>query len=356
MAHFQVIGDTISGNILLLVFRKLGLTATIDNRFSAQWPALVVLPPNALKVLYWLNLENEILKHAIRIDRHDITNHLGQPFRVMGPGFYTDPSGLSIQLIEGEKLRAILHLAVEESLFWSFPNPIDEANVLPVTAVYNEHEINQPGLKHTGFWVIQGFSDFILPITIQTSITDVWMKGGRLRICPLNNHKVFWQAKIPRPGGLLPPDDPLNWMKSHFLDAENFVRELLNHLSDYHWCYDEVMLIPTKWKIGDAIRVGEARFQLTNDSLQGHALFMEEAFHLAHYLAKTSDYHSAIIDYESKNNQKLSQVIKEDWTSSQLHRYPYGRILMKLLLQYLPEKAMKTQLNYWYGLQGLDGY
>ncbi len=342
--------------MLLLVFRKLGIPATLVSPDKMDWPSMIFLPPNALKVLRWLGLESMVHNTSIQIDRHDYVNRLGIPLRVMGPGFYTDPSGLTIRVMDGRRFHKIIQTAVEDTNSYLVTgNAVENLYINIETRPWMaEALLSSTGNSYTGYWLTEGVVDFDLPLTMATSVTDVWTDGGRLRICPIGEGRVFWQGRVPQPGGLQPPQDILGWIKSQMSGTSGVISSFIQRIDHIHLSVAERV----KW-IENSIHhnriiVGEAKVQLTGESLQAQAIYMEEAFQLAHYLAKSSDWLGAVAQYQEKCSRKSKLIFSDDFWTSQFHRSSYGRFILNMLIRFLPEKSLKQQLNNLYSVNGLD--
>lgn len=334
------------------------MPASLSALERVNWPSLVILPPNAQKALKWLGLDEEVKALAYSVDRHDFVNEYCRPFRIMGPGFFTDLSGLSIQVNAGDSFEKIIKQAVENSNFNSLNinNLEDEIIETETRPSKVESRLNKTGNQHTGYWLFEGKIQYKLPLTIATSITDVWTQHGRLRICPLNEEEVFWQARLPHPGGLPEPHQPLEWLKSHFKHAAGDIASILNAINIVQNSESERMKWVNMPYHNTWIPAGNAITQLTGESLQAKAIYLEEAFQLPHYLAKNSDCITALQQFEERCRQKTRSIYQDEWWTSQLHRHTAGRRFLRLPIQLLPEKALKKQLNMLYGVNGLDAF
>ncbi len=333
-----------------MVFRKLGIPARLHAGALRINPTVCFLTPNAVKVLNWLEFDADLLKQAFRLDRHDITLPDGNPIRVMGPGFFSDPSGFSTWVIEGKSLIRFLETASNERNLFNriVAKSEDEPFIIETSPDYStQHGYSR--IRRTGNYVLEGIITYQLPLPMATSITETWSPEGRFRVCPLVDGKIFWQVKIPRQGGLAPPTSLIDWLKTCFVRLTGPFKAVLDHIQQVDHHYDELMIFPHSFS-ENPLLAGEARFKLTGDSLQEHALYWEEAYLFAHFLAKSSDVRKAAWEFEQHFQSKLDTLLKEDWQSSQLHRSPYGQKILKLLLKVLPEKALKKQLNALYKL------
>lgn len=357
MAHFQIYGGSLSANLFLLVFKKLGMPTTLFDSDEPSWPALIFLPPNAQKIIKWLGLELQVSKNAIQINRHDLVNSHGQPLRVMGPGFYTDPSGLNIQAIPGNIFQQIIKQEID-SLLPVYQRTSDHEEIwlnIETRPWAIEPLLSKTGIKYTGYWLLEGFADFNLPLTMATSLTDVWTRNGRIRVCPIENGRIFWQARIPHPGGLPAPDQPINWLKNQFKDTSGIITDIVEAIKRIDNSYNENVKWSNTVFHQDVILAGSAKVQLSGESLQAQAIYFEEAFQMTHYLAKSADWMGALEQYQKKCMSKTRLIYQDDWWTGQLHRSTSGRVILQLLLKMLPEKALKQQLNLLYRVNGLDG-
>ena len=376
----SIIGGGITGLTTALALQKMGIEATVYERSAVlnEVGAGILVQPNAMRVLNWLGLRDEIRELGYPLRKMDISNAQLIPFR--------EASAELIQGDNGEQMVAIHRARLQKVLFESLPS-----DRVQLAAPYHSHSAKDGKLevdlgtrkiltdvilgadginskvrkalfpdskkRYSGQTCWRGIAPMALPNEIVGRGYEAWGYGCRFGIIAISEKEVYWFAVAQAPES----QDP-SPLASHAPLLELFQRfhplvsKIINTTpldkiiaNDLH----DLARLDT-WSEGKVCLMGDAAHATTPNMGQGAGQGIEDAYFFSQAMAENSEPEQAFKVFEANRRKKVDYVVNNSWRFGKMAHSASGRWFMKTMMRLMPEKAMRRQMDKLYEVPGLS--
>lgn len=344
--HVLIIGGGIAGLAVSLFLKKAGINATIFESKPShdESGAGFILSPNGVKVLQFLNCEEEILLNSTVIKNiHMINQENDEIFvqRDYSDKYYNSPM---INITRANLSKVLLKIVNQFGIEIKYNKKLDylkqsskgvlatfedgstvEGNILiGADGTFSKTRTNIfPSLKldYAGIWGVQGISsieesNFKLNSDFYGYMGKNSFFLGFAKCHPTDQDNILWQAI-----GVSPEKLPINkFEKASANKIKAYMYDLMKDWNITEAVYD--MLENTKefyprsiYSIGDLPSWSQGRVVLIGDALhttnplvgQGASFSLEDAMHLAKML-KEHDYRDAFYYFEAERRPRIKKI------------------------------------------------
>lgn len=370
--EIAIIGAGITGLTTALALHKMGFSCTVYEQASQLQPvgAGIWLQPNAIKVMDWLGLKQEILAQGVQLNKVEITNSQLEPFKKTNMGIVMDEEGHQITSIHRARLQQILYDAVVKNTSVHLGQTYQDHQVTDgkVRIQFSEGKktsdlllgadgihskvrnalFPQSSLRYAHQTCWRGISGYQLPPALQHSGREAWGKGIRFGFSQVSADQVYWFAVAKAaPGG----KDQVMKVQSALIEKfkvfNPYVVKIIKHTAPdkiiRNDLYDLKKL--SDWHKGPACLIGDAGHATTPNMGQGAGQGIEDAYYLSHFMTASSNYQAAFDHFQHQRRKKVDYVVNNSWRLGQAAHHPIGQNIMKLILKITPEKVMVKQMQ-----------
>lgn len=372
-----IIGAGITGLTTAIALKKMGLTAHLYERVESLSPhgAGIWLQPNALKVLKWLGLLDQVTVAGSRIQEAMICDKalkpLGKSVALSIPalkeyGIISIHRGRLQQVLLGAlgPDKPVLsspyqhhrehkdHLEVQAGKEYWQADALLAADGLH--SAVRERLFPAARLRYAGQTCWRGISQIKLPAHLDHKGIEAWGPDARFGFAPISDHEVYWFAvSKSKPGQKDEPEHRKNMLLQRFSAFHALVNQIIEQTPEAatmrHDIWD-LKRLPT-WSKGKVCLLGDAAHATTPNMGQGGCQGIEDAFYISQLLAKANAPEAAFEQFEQQRRKKTDYVVKNSWLMGKMAHSTLGQPLMKLMMRSMPPKAMQKQLESLYSLQ-----
>ncbi|MEO9216935.1 MAG: FAD-dependent monooxygenase [Bacteroidia bacterium] len=374
-----IIGGGITGLTTALALHKLGIQSVVYEQATElnEIGAGILLQPNAIKVLDWLGIKDEIKKHGNGINRMELTNAQLIPFKKIKNEASLNESETKSIAIHRARLQKILYEEVSKvaaielhKTYMQHDLAADAIHVkfedgveATVAILLGADGINSK-VRHTLFpesatrnaqqvcW--RGISKMKLPDSLSHIGLEAWGDQVRFGFSKIHDDEVYWFAVAN--ANHLKKGEKLgskNYVAQLFQDFSPVVTELVanaNQTSIHQTILHDLKRL-AKWHIGNVCLIGDAAHATTPNMGQGAGQGIEDAYYISKLLQEAGlDSASAFEKFELKRRKKVDYVVNNSWTFGKMAHSRIGQPLLKLLLKITPENVMHSQMNKLYAI------
>lgn len=372
-----IIGGGIAGLTTALAFHKVGLHCEVYERARQinEVGAGIWMQPNALKVLDWLGLGDEVRANGVLLDKFDITDAMWVPFKKTSKDMVQDERGHKIVAIHRAVLQKLLlealpgeavHLGHE---FHSYAHKADKigasigeklvtSDVLigadGIHSKVRNETFPDTSLRYAGQTCWRGISEMDVPLEFRNAGVESWGKKVRFGFSPVAKRKVYWFAVInAEPNGVDHMGDIKSELHHIYRDFHPLVREIIGHTETEKIIRSDLSDLRRlkKWSKNQVVLIGDAAHATTPNMGQGAGQGIEDAYYLAHILAQERDIASGLQRFEASRREKVDYVVNNSWRFGKMAHSSFGQALMKTVMKWTPESVMVKQMNKLYSLK-----
>lgn len=368
----SIIGGGITGLSTALALHKLGYSNTIFERSSQlnEIGAGLLLQPNALKVLEWLGIREEVSKLGYEITNMEITNRHLKPFRKVSTETISDAEGNLSLAIHRADLQKVL------------TNAVNAHQPIVYDAKYVDHEIKNgkvhvtleqsnietdillgcdgihsqvrktifpdTTLRNSRQICWRGISTYKLPQELQRQSKEMWGKKIRFGFAQLSSERVYWFAVKSM------ENEDKNLSKEQvsqlFQNFTPMVRELITAADYIH--EDELSDLARldSWSHLNVCLMGDAAHATTPNMGQGACQGIEDAYYFANIYAKYNQISDAFSQFEASRRNKVDYVVNTSWMLGKIAHLGIGSMLMKAISILTPDFVLQKQMKQLYAI------
>jgi 2-polyprenyl-6-methoxyphenol hydroxylase-like FAD-dependent oxidoreductase len=375
-----IIGGGITGLTTALALRKMGMSAQVFERAPqlAEVGAGIWMQPNALKVLDWLEIGDNVRAAGMPLSEVEVTDPHLRPFRNTESETLQDEKGRQIISIHRARLQQILFEALPEDwVHLGQTYQSHEAHAKGVRIQLEEREVQSDLLlaadgiqsrvrqqlfpdsrtRYAGQTCWRGISAMRLPEELLGKGREAWGKTGRFGFANVSPDEVYWFAVVKAPQGgrdrpgelrekLLAIFQPFHPLIQQIISQTPLDRILRNDNSD-------LKRLPG-WHRGRTCLLGDASHATTPNMGQGACQGIEDAFYLSQMLSRHPDPRQAFAAFEQARRPKVDYIVNNSWRFGQLAHSPLGKPLMKLGMKLTPERVLQKQMARVFAVEGLE--
>jgi 2-polyprenyl-6-methoxyphenol hydroxylase-like FAD-dependent oxidoreductase len=373
-----IIGGGITGLTTALSLSKLGISSIIYEQTKEfnEVGAGIWLQPNAIKILDWLGLKNEIKNQGNELSKMEITNSQLIPFKKIKSEIVQDEEGNRTIAIHRAQLQKTLYSEVLKSskielnrkylshsvngkvITIQFDNGSANVDVLLGADGINSRvrKAIEPNftIRNSEQVCWRGISKTVLPNKLIKLGQEAWGKQIRFGFSQINQGEVYWFA--------VANSEHLN--KAEKLGKKQYIAELYQKFSevvielisktdpfDIHQAIlSDLKRIPC-WYNDRVCLIGDAAHATTPNMGQGACQGIEDAYYLSQSLSKhAQNTEKAFEEFQLKRRKKVDYVVNTSWQIGKMAHNRIGQAFMKLMMKMTPESVINSQMNKLYAI------
>jgi len=374
--EIAIIGAGITGLTTALALKKLSFSCKVYEQAPRlnEVGAGIWMQPNAMKVLDWLGIGDEIRNAGMQLENAVITYQKLIPLRKPNNQFVRDTKGNKITSIHRAKLQEILykslptetvflgqeyqgHSIENEKVNIKFQNKTVQADILLGADGIHSKVRNQlfpnSQIRYSGQTCWRGISDITLPERLNACGHEAWGNKVRFGFANVGKNKVYWFAVVKAPQGQKNPSNLKQHLLDTFSDFDNTVSEIIKSTPDEKILHNDIIDLNRidRWSQERACLLGDAAHATTPNMGQGAGQGVEDAYYFSNILNQVSDYEKAFDEFEKERRKKVDYIVKTSWQFGKMAHSPIGQSFLKLAIKMTPEKTMIKQMNQLYSIK-----
>ena len=375
---YTIIGAGIGGLTTGLAFEKAGIEYQIFERFKdlKEVGAGIWLSPNALQVLEYLDLLEEVKLNGNSIDRITIGRPDLTPISDNPQDFIKGRFGYSAIAIHRAKLQKILLDRIPkdkiyfDKSFESFETLKNgEVKVLFAdgSEAHTDFLIGADGihsrlrkqlfpdsqLRYTGQTCWRGIANTELHSDFDHRVYELWGKQVRFGFSRISKAKYYWFA--------VALDEP-----NQTDDSSCLQQKLLSLFDTFHSTVIDLIKATAQedvirndindlkpmphWYRGNVCLIGDAGHATTPNMGQGGAQAIEDAYYLSHII-QASPNKNNFESFQAKRQAKVNSIVSQSWTTGKIAHWRYGRGLRNMILKIIPKTLLNKKMIEMYQIE-----
>lgn len=371
--EIAIIGGGITGLTTALAFHKLGIQSTVYEQAEQlnEIGAGVWLQPNAMHILQWLGLKDEIVRAGCVLDKMEITYPNLQPVRKINADVVSDRYGHQTVAIHRGKLQRILFEAFEKvgkvELGMAYQSHADQnqRSVIQFNQKIVEADlvigadgigskvrtsIGLPSVfRNTNQICCRGIANYELPLQLKKSGKEAWGKKIRFGFSEVAPGQVFFFVVMNQE--VCPKDINVKTVAQQFKGFDPLVPDLIRTTKHLHIAELSDLKRLETWHKNNTCLVGDAAHATTPNMGQGACQGIEDAYYISHILAHHKTPQHAFASFEQKRRKKVDYVVNNSWKFGRMAHTPFSQSLLRTILKMTPERVMKKQMEQLYAVE-----
>lgn len=375
---YSIIGAGIGGLTIALAFEKAGIEYQIFEKTQKMTPvgAGIWLAPNALQVLEFFNVLDEIRENGNSIDRITLGKADLSPISDTYQNTIKKIFGYSTIAIHRAELQKILyskipkekiHLGKEFNHFEELTNQkvkvfFDDNSAYETDFLIGADGINsklrkqlfpESKTRYSGQTCWRGVANIKTDKEFQNRGVELWGNQVRIGISRLSENKVYWFAVA-----LAAPnqDDKAEIVQQKLSKMFSKFHPLVNKLilstsPDDIIRNDIIDLEPLdKWYKNNICLLGDAAHAATPNLGQGGAQAIEDAYYLSEII-KLQPKGNIFEIFQEKRVKKVNSIVKQSWVTGKMAHWKYGRGIRNFILKHMPKKLLEKKMIELYEIE-----
>lgn len=372
-----IIGGGITGLTTALALKKLNIACEVFEQAPQlnEVGAGIMMQANAMKVLDWIGIGDEIRSAGVQLDLVAITNQKLVPIRKPNTQFTTDQQGNKITAIHRARLQEILYHSLPEGMVKLgqeyqkhsiekgkvsiyFPNKTIEADLLlgadGIHSKVRKQLFPNTSTRYSGQTCWRGISTISLPEKYKTFGIEAWGQHLRFGFIRIADDKVYWfaVANAEKDG-----KDERSKLKEQLMDTfgifDDPVFDIIKNTPDEKIIRNDIIDLNRidRWSFDRVCLLGDAAHATTPNMGQGACQGVEDAYYISNILSKIPDHEKAFEQFEKERRKKVDYIVNTSWQFGKLAHSTIGQPLLKLALKLTPEKTMINQMKELYSIK-----
>lgn len=373
-----IIGGGITGLTTALALRKYGISSVVYEQAAAlnEVGAGIWLQPNALKVLDWLGIKQEIKNQGLEIDKMAITNDQLIPLKKIKSEVVQDEDGNKTTAIHRARLQNILynevlktneiqlnkkyvsHTLKNNEIQVQFENGEATVDILlaadGVDSAVRQDLFSDTITRDTGQICWRGISKMNLPPELYKLGQEAWGKQIRFGFSQIGEGEVYWFAVVKaKQVKNAHVQDQKKYLADTFQGFSPIVGQLIAN-TDFNNIHKatlkDLKRIPT-WHNDKICLIGDAAHATTPNMGQGACQGIEDAYYLSKQLSESpNDMGAAFEAFQQKRRKKVDYIVNSSWQFGKMAHSAIAQPMVKFILKITPESVMNSQMNKLYAL------
>lgn len=371
MDKLSIIGGGIGGLTTALCLEKLEIPYKLYERAEVlnEVGAGIWLSPNALQVLKYLGLLDDVKKEGNSIDRITIGKPDFSPISDTPQDFIKAHFGYSTIAIHRAKLQKLLLNKIPknkvllgkdfESLKYSNSEKIKitfvdgsetKTDFLIGADGINSKIRNQlfpdSQLRYSGQTCWRGVAHITLDSNFDYRVYELWGNQVRFGFSRISKGKYYWFAVI--------LDKP-----NRKEDKANVQQKLLTIFKNFHSTVIELIKATPEdkiirndlndlkpmpnWHKDNICLIGDAAHATTPNLGQGGAQAIEDAYYLSLFIQNALNKESFKL-FQEKRQPKVNTIVNQSWITGKMAHWKYGKGLRNSILKSVPKKLLNKKM------------
>lgn len=374
-----IIGGGITGLTTALALHKVGIQSVVFEQASKlnEVGAGIWLQPNAIKVLDWLGIKDEIKEQGIELNKMEISNTLLVPIKKLKSAIVQDEVGNKTIAIHRARLQKLLY------------DQVSKIDAIELNKTYIGHHsdsgtINlsfEDGKKRTVDFLLgadgihskvrnmlfpeaqlrsagqvcwRGISNMKLPDSLNQLGREAWGNQVRFGFSRIHEGEVYWFA-VANETQLKDAEyrGHKQFLTGLFQDFSPVVTKLISNTEEasIHQTILHDLNRLSKWHTNNVCLIGDAAHATTPNMGQGAGQGIEDAFYISKLLSNSEINKEVVFEqFELKRRKKVDYIVNNSWKFGKMAHSRIGQPLMKLMLKVTPESVMNSQMNKLYSI------
>lgn len=377
-----IIGGGITGLTTALALHKLGISSVVyeQSKEFNEVGAGIWLQPNAIKILDWLGLKDEIKEQGNELHKMEITNSQLVPFKKIKSKVVQDEEGNKTIAIHRAKLQKILysklldsntieldkkyksHKTIYNSIQIEFENGSDYVDILlgadGIDSKVRESIEPKATLRNSGQVCWRGVAKMTLSDELKNFGREAWGNQIRFGFSSINDKEVYWFA-VANAVHIEKADKRVvkQYITNIFQDFSPVVTELIaaTKPDNIHQGVLQDLKRISNWYINTVCLIGDAAHATTPNMGQGACQGIEDAYYLSNCLCTSlPNAEKAFREFQQKRRKKVDSIVNTSWQLGQMAHSKIGQPVMKLMMKITPESVMNSQMNKLYTIEKIN--
>jgi 2-polyprenyl-6-methoxyphenol hydroxylase-like FAD-dependent oxidoreductase len=377
---YTIIGGGIGGLTTALAFEKQHIDYQLFERAKQinEVGAGIWLAPNALQVMEWLGLLDEIRAKGQAVGRIQLAKSDFSTITDMEQSWAIDKYGFSTIAIHRAELQRILLHALPKNkvrlgksldyfeqpatdnirLFFAESGQHDTSYLIGADGIHSrirQQLFPASKLRYSGQTCWRGIANVALKQAYGQLAAELWGKQIRFGFSGIGNNRAYWFAVQSCAAGQQEEQasrkDKLLALFAHF---HPIVSDIISHTANDRIIRNDIWdLAPMKqWHQGRACLIGDAAHATTPNMGQGAAQAIEDAYHLAYQIQLNPT--TAFEAFQAARLKKVHQIVTQSWNIGKLAHWKYGRTLRDFMMSAVPSSISRKKMTKLYRLDILE--
>lgn len=378
---YSIIGAGIGGLTTALAFEKKGIDYQIFEKFTTlnKVGAGIWLSPNALQVLEYLNVVEEVKLKGNSIDRITIGHSDLSPISDNPQDFIKDKFGYSAIAIHRAALQKLLldkipkekiHLGKSFVSFNNLKKDTVKVAFSDGAEIETDYLIGADGihskirkqlfpdsqLRYSGQTCWRGVAHTELGKEFDNRVYELWGNQIRFGISRIAVGQYYWFAvALDKPNQKEDKVVVQEKLLQLFKEFHPVVNQLISATPTNTILRNDINdLKPLKkWYKNNICLIGDAGHATTPNMGQGGAQAIEDAYYLSHLLEK-SPRENVFQLFQQKRQAKVDSIVKQSWTTGKMAHWKYGKGIRNALLKRVPKTLLNKKMVEMYEIEKYD--
>ena len=370
-----IVGGGITGLTTALALKKQGIDAVVYERAQElnEIGAGVWLQPNAMQVMDWLGLKDQIIAAGCLMDKMEITYPDLQPIKKIDKALVKDKYGNQTVAIHRGRLQRILFDAFakvgqvelgmdfQEATYQGgkvqiqFDNGVRTVDYLlgadGIKSKVRESLGFKSEYRHSKQLCWRGVSKHTLPVHLKDVGREVWGRNLRFGFSNLSSDEVYFFIVVDKRA--YPQDLSKDKLADLFVEFHPEIPRIIQHADRLH----KAELIDLKrlpaWHTDQCCLIGDAAHATTPNMGQGAGQGIEDAYVISQLLKQTTNPSDAFKRFESIRRKKVDNIVNTSWTFGKMAHHWLGQPFLKTLMKLTPTSMLDKQMKKLYTLDAM---
>ena len=377
-----IVGGGITGLTTALALQKLGISSVVyeQSKELNEVGAGIWLQPNAIKILDWLGLKDEIREQGHELHKMEITNSQLVPFKKIKSKVVQDEEGNKTIAIHRARLQKTLynklldsntikldkkyknHKIKSNSIQIEFENSSDSVDILlgadGINSKVRQSIAPKATLRNSNQVCWRGVAKMTLSDELKDFGREAWGNQIRFGFSSINDKEVYWFAVAN--AAHMEKADKIGlkqYIADIFQDFSPVVTELIaaTKPESIHQGILQDLKKISSWYNHKVCLIGDAAHATTPNMGQGACQGIEDAYYLSNLIAKSiPDVEKAFRAFQQKRRKKVDSIVNTSWQLGQMAHSKIGQPVMKLMMKITPESVMNSQMNKLYAIEKIN--
>jgi 2-polyprenyl-6-methoxyphenol hydroxylase-like FAD-dependent oxidoreductase len=374
--EIAIIGGGITGLTTALALDKVGIRSTVYEQAEHinEIGAGIWLQPNAVKILRWLGVFEDIQKEGVPLRKMEITSSGLVPFKKLKAEIVSDERGNQTIAIHRGKLQQVLHGEVarrggiELGMEYQSHTMVDGKPLMQFQSkkVNADVVIGADGIRskvrdsigfaseyrHSHQICCRGIARINLPSHLKNEGKEMWGSKRRFGFSQIARDKVYFFAVMNKE--ICPNKPNVETLAQFFRDFDSIVPEIIHATDQLHTSELTDLKRLKKWHNDYTCLLGDAAHATTPNMGQGACQGIEDAYFLSQALSTNQIPSTAAFgQFESGRRKKVDYVVNTSWQFGKMAHSAWGQTLLKGILRLTPERTLSKQMDKVFAVQGL---
>ncbi|WP_258102085.1 FAD-dependent monooxygenase [Marinoscillum pacificum] len=373
--EISIIGGGITGLTTALALHKRGIYSTVYEQADHlnEIGAGIWLQPNAVQVLRWLGIYDEVLSNGCILNKMEITYPNLCPIKKIQNHVVSDHHGNQTVAIHRGKLQQILYDQcaklgiIELGMPYLHYETTDQHTTLHFKdkSVQTDIVLGADGIRSkvresmkiasvyrpTGQICTRSVVTYNLPDHLKNEGKEVWGNKRRFGFSQLSDDSVYFFTVLNKE--ISPKSITKESLSKQFDDFDPIVASLINASGNMHTTELMDLKRLNTWHTSHACLLGDAAHATTPNMGQGACQGIEDAYYISDSLKKFKNPQEAFSVFEHQRRKKVDYVVNNSWRFGKLVHQRAGQLALRGMMKMTPEKVMSKQMNALYRVEGL---